>query len=152
MAEALLARDGGTRVHVASAGSDPGPGVHPLAIESLREVGIEWVGKHSQGMPDVEHLPWDLVITVCDAARDACPIPPAGAVAVHWGIPDPAAAAGSHTEQLAAFGVARERLQTRITAFLALSIEQLRNDEGVEADSARNQLVQAIEAIGERLD
>jgi arsenate reductase (thioredoxin) len=152
MAEALLARDGGSRVHVASAGSDPGDSVHPLAIESLREVGIAWDGRRSQGMTDVQHLPWDLVITVCDAARDACPIPPAGAVAAHWGIEDPAAATGSHADQLAAFGVARDRLHSRITAFLALPFEHLRDADSGETDRARDQLVNEIQAIGEQRD
>jgi protein-tyrosine-phosphatase len=150
MAEALLAQDGGARVKVASAGSDPGPGVHPLAVEALAGVDIDWRNRPAQGMRDVKHQPWDLVITVCDAARDACPIPPAGAVSAHWGIPDPAAATGSHSDQLRAFVRGRDQLQERIDAFLALPIEELRSPATSSiAMIRRDALIDQIRAIGE---
>jgi protein-tyrosine-phosphatase len=150
MAHAILARDGGARVVVASAGSDPGSGVHPLAVEALAGIDIDWRNRPAQGMAAVEKQTWDLVITVCDAARDACPIPPAGAISAHWGIPDPAAATGSHADQLRAFIAGREQLQERIDAFLALPIEELRATASTPvAMIRRDALIDQIRAIGE---
>lgn len=119
MAEALLATDGAGRITAASAGSDPGPGVHPLAVEALAELGINWAGRPAQGIDAVADQPWDAVITVCDAARDACPYLPTAGLTAHWGIQDPAAASGDHAAQLQAFRVARDVLRDAIHAFLA---------------------------------
>ncbi len=118
IAEALFARLGGDRVVVASAGSDPGPGVHPLAVAALAESGIDWYGGRSQGIEAVINDPWDAVITVCDAARDACPFMPTAGVAAHWGMEDPAAVTGNHEVQRNAFRRTRERLREAVQAFL----------------------------------
>ncbi|MBC7844297.1 MAG: arsenate reductase ArsC [Gemmatimonadaceae bacterium] len=119
MAEALFATIGGDRIVAASAGSDPGPGVHPLAVEALAKMGIDWRGRPAQGIPAVQDAQWDAVITVCDAARDACPYMPTAGVTTHWGLEDPAAAAGNHAAQLQAFIVTRDVLRDAITAFVA---------------------------------
>jgi arsenate reductase len=120
MAEALFATDGGARIHAASAGSDPGPGVHPMAVAALAELGIDWSGHPAQGIDAIADQPWDAVITVCDAARDACPILPGAKMTAHWGIEDPAAAAGDDAMQLAAFRVARDRLHAAVRAFVGV--------------------------------
>lgn len=117
MAEALFTTIGGDRVVAASAGSDPGGGVHPLAVEALAEIGIDWRGRTAQGIPAVEHAPWDAVITVCDAARDACPYMPTAGLTAHWGLTDPAAVKADHAVQLQAFRVTREVLRDAIRAF-----------------------------------
>lgn len=117
MAEALFQTIGDQRVVAASAGSDPGPGVHPLAVEALAELGIDWRGRPAQGIAAVEHQPWHAVITVCDAARDACPYMPTAGLTAHWGLSDPAAAAGDHAAQLQAFRIARDTLREAIIAF-----------------------------------
>ena len=118
VAEALFATIGADRVIAASAGSDPGAGVHPLAVEALVEVGIDWQGRTAQGIPAVENAPWDAVITVCDAARDACPYMPTAGLTAHWGLADPAAVAGDHAAQLQAFRSVRNTLRDAITAFV----------------------------------
>ena len=120
MGEALLQTEGAERVRAASAGSAPGDGVHPLAVEALAELGIDWHGKPAQGIDAVAEQEWDAVITVCDAARDACPILPGAWLSAHWGLDDPAAAGGDHETQLDAFRSARDRLRTAVHAFLAV--------------------------------
>ena len=125
MAEALLRRDGAGRVEVVSAGSRPAAAVHPLAIAALAEVDIAWEGRVLRCLDGLEHERWDVVITVCDNAREACPYFPGQPLLVHWGMPDPAEATGSAAERLQVFRVAREVLQRRISALLALPIERL---------------------------
>lgn len=121
IAEALLQTATQSRVVAASAGSAPGPGVHPLAVAVLAEIGIDWQGRHSQGIDAVADAPWDAVITVCDAARDACPYLPTAGLTAHWGLEDPAAVGGPPDVQLAAFRATREQLHSAITAFLAIA-------------------------------
>lgn len=118
MGEALLHTEGAGRVHAASAGSAPGDGVHPLAVEALNELGIDWHGRPAQGINAVADQPWDAVITVCDAARDACPILPGAWLSAHWGLEDPAAVSGDRATQLDAFRSARDRLCKAARAFV----------------------------------
>ncbi|MEO7363598.1 MAG: arsenate reductase ArsC [Gemmatimonadaceae bacterium] len=118
MGEALLQAEGAGRVHAASAGSAPGDGVHPLAVEALAELGIDWRGRPAQGIDAVANQKWDAVITVCDAARDACPILPGARLSAHWGLEDPAAIGGDHATQLDAFRSARDRLGAAVRAFV----------------------------------
>jgi len=88
IAEALLTRKGAGRFRVASAGSHPAMQVNPLAVRVLAEQGIEWSGRMPRGMDGLEREPWDIVITVCDKAKEACPILPGQPVLAHWGMPD----------------------------------------------------------------
>ena len=120
MAEALFAAEGGADIVVASAGSDPGPGVHPLAVDVLAELGIDWSGRPSRSIDDVAHESWDAVITVCDAARDACPYLPGARATAHWGLADPAAVEGHRVIQLDAFRMARDHLRAAVLAFVAI--------------------------------
>ena len=76
MAEAVLNRKGAGRFAAESAGSQPAAGVNPFAIEALSEAGIEWQGRPPRGIDGLESEIWDIVITVCDNAREACPIFP----------------------------------------------------------------------------
>jgi protein-tyrosine-phosphatase/N-acetylglutamate synthase-like GNAT family acetyltransferase len=122
MAEALLAHWGGDLVVAASAGSRPGHGPHPRAVATLAERGIAWEGKRSQGIDAVQGQPWDLVVTVCDAARDACPVLP-GATMVHWGLPDPAGVAPEAVAE--AFRATADALEARVRALLALPLAVL---------------------------
>ncbi len=122
MAEALLMHWGGDLVATASAGSRPGHGPHPLAVATLAERGIAWEGKRSQGIDAVADQPWDLVITVCDAARDACPVLP-GATMVHWGLSDPAAVPPEAVAD--AFRATANALEARIHALLDLPLAVL---------------------------
>jgi arsenate reductase len=89
MAEALLRRIAGDRFDVESAGSEPTE-VSPLAIAVMREVGIDISGQRAKDVSEVQGPP-DIVITLCDEAREACPIFPGSPRYLHWNLPDPAA-------------------------------------------------------------
>lgn len=123
MAEALLTARGADRVVAASAGSEPVARVNPLAIEALEEIGIAWQGRVPHHVDAVANQAWDIVLTVCDQARDRCPIFPGGTVRAHWGMPDPAGVTGSEAERHGAFQAARDVLSRRIDRLLALDLE-----------------------------
>ena len=125
MAEAVLNTRGPARFEAHSAGSQPAARVHPLAIETLREAGLEWGGNAPRGLEGVEREQWDIVITVCDNARESCPVFPGQPVVAHWGLPDPAAVEGSERERRAAFHRAFVQVSRRIDLMLALPFEKL---------------------------
>jgi arsenate reductase len=124
IAEALLATMGAERIEAVSAGSRPAPQVNPMAIEVLREHGIAWEGRTPKGIDAVADQRFDLVITVCDNARDVCPVFPGARVQVHWGMPDPAEVHGDEERRLA-FRDAYERLARWVEALLALPLEAM---------------------------
>jgi N-acetylglutamate synthase-like GNAT family acetyltransferase/protein-tyrosine-phosphatase len=119
IAEALLAMKGAGRLVVASAGARPAPRVHPLALAVLRERGIEWPERTPQSIDAVADSPWDYVITVCDHAKEVCPVLPGRPAAVHWGMSDPARAEGPEAERHAAFVATYELLDRLTDRFLA---------------------------------
>jgi arsenate reductase len=124
IAEALLATGGKGRVLATSAGSHPAARVNPYAIEVLRDHGIEWEDRVPKSIDDLTGRKFDLVITVCDNARDACPFFPGARAQVHWGMPDPA----EHTQTdaaRAAFLETYEGLERRVDDLLALPLEKL---------------------------
>lgn len=124
IAEALLASLGAGRVEVESAGSRPAARVNPYAVEVLRAHGLVWEGRRPKSIDEVAERQFDLVITVCDNARDACPYFPGAHAQVHWGLPDPAEATGQ-IDARARFAEAYEALLTRVRALLALPLESL---------------------------
>lgn len=89
MAEAILNGRAKGRIRAESAGSHPAAGVNPQAIETLHEHGIEWKGHPPQSVEGLENESWDFVITVCDRAKESCPIFPGQPVLAHWGMEDP---------------------------------------------------------------
>lgn len=118
MAEGLLRHlsDGGIEVH--SAGTNP-KGLNPHAVRAMAERGID-ISHHAS--KDVERFAgwsFDCVVTVCDHARQVCPVFPGAVEQIHWSIPDPAEAGGSDDEILSAFRAARDDLEARIRAFLS---------------------------------
>jgi len=119
IAEALLSAKAAGRLEVASAGARPAPRVHPLALAVLREHGIDWPERAPQGIDAVMDREWDYVITVCDHAREVCPILPGQPAAIHWGISDPARAEGSEAERRRAFTETYELLDRLTDRFLA---------------------------------
>lgn len=125
MAEALLQQKGAGRFDAASAGSRPVERVNPLAVEALARIGIPWDGHAPRGVDGLEREHWDFVITVCDRAKESCPILPGHPVHAHWGMDDPADATGTHDERLRAFTRARDMLGRRIDLMLALPIAKL---------------------------
>ena len=80
----------GAGVKVYSAGTDPA-GIHPETVAVMNEAGIDISGLRSRAVAEVPFDTMDLVVTLCDGARQACPAPPAGARVLHWGLSDPAA-------------------------------------------------------------
>ena len=118
MAEALLAARGGSAFAPASGGI-VASGVHPLTIAVLAELGIDWSGARSKPFRPMLEQSWDLVITVCDEAAEACPVIPSPTRVLHWDFPDPAMAIGTEAQRLAVFRSVRDRIAARIDAFLA---------------------------------
>lgn len=113
MAEALvrhLARD---RFEAHSAGTTPTQ-PHPLAVAAMGEIGLDISSQRSKSVDEFARGPFDYVITLCDEAKEACPIFPAGVRILHWGLPDPSAALGDETARLAVFRQIRDHLAARI--------------------------------------
>jgi arsenate reductase len=125
IAEALLKQRGGPFVDVASAGSSPAERVDPLALEVLADAGIDWTGRVPKGIDDVIDRRWDVVVTVCDRARDACPVLPGHPLSAHWGLPDPSAVAGTQAERRRAFEATHRELARRIDQLLAPPLDAL---------------------------
>lgn len=132
MAEALLGHLGAGRFEAASGGSHPADGVSRLAIETLREHGIAWENRMPKPVEDFEDEHWDAVITVCDHAREHCPVFYGAPVLAHWGMPDPTEVpdeAGRRAAFREAFAVIRRRLERLI----ALPLETLDTTERARA-------------------
>jgi arsenate reductase (thioredoxin) len=125
MAEAIINHRGKGRVVAESAGSHPASRVNPWAIEALQDAGIAWRGHPPRGLDGLAARRWDAVITVCDNAKESCPVLPGQPVQVHWGMPDPAEVEGSDEQERQAFGDAFGLLSRRIEQLLALRIESL---------------------------
>ena len=125
IAEAILNRLGRGRFLAESAGSHPVARVNPLAIEALRDAGIEWAGHPPRGMDGLETQAWDFVITVCDKAKESCPLFPGQPVLAHWGMPDPADVEGDAARKRAAFFDTVTLATRRINLFLALPLAKL---------------------------
>ncbi len=120
MAEALLGRYGGDDFQVVSAGTEP-KGVHPLTVQVLAEAGIDWSGARSKSVTEFLGQPFDYVITVCDRARQVCPVFPGEHHSLHWGLEDPAEVEGSDEAKLAAFRRTAQELGIRLRPFVELA-------------------------------
>jgi len=116
MAEGLLRHDAGNVYDVFSAGTKPTQ-VRPEAVAVMQEAGIDISGYRSKSVDEYAGQDFDYVITVCDNAKESCPIFPAKTQRVHWSIEDPAAVQGSEKDRLAAFRLARDELRARLKAF-----------------------------------
>ena len=138
IAEALINHKSAGRMVAGSAGSQPAPRVNPYAVRVLGEAGIDWQGHGPQGIDAVFGQPWDIVITVCDRAKESCPVFPGQPVTAHWGMPDPAEAQGTEDDKLAAFRDTLHLLGRRIDLLLAIPREKLE----------RYVLEQRVRAIG----
>jgi arsenate reductase len=125
MAEAVLNWKGKGRFAAESAGSRPASRVNPLAIDTLRQYDIPSPGHAPRGIDGLEREPWDFVITVCDRAKESCPVFPGQPMLAHWGMPDPAAVGGDETTRRAAFREAFLLISRRIDLLLALPLEKL---------------------------
>jgi arsenate reductase (thioredoxin) len=117
MAEGLLRHDAGQRVDVESAGTQPSF-VRPEAIAVMRELGIDISGHRSKSVKEFEGQTFDYVITVCDSARESCPVFFGAATRLHQAFQDPAALHGSEGDRLALFRRIRDELRTYLAGFM----------------------------------
>lgn len=97
-----------------SAGTDPSARVHPLAVKAMAEVGIDISGGTPESIDLHLDQPWDLVITVCDAAKESCPVFPGPVEKLHISFPDPAEAEGSEEERMRVFRTVRDAIRDRV--------------------------------------
>jgi protein-tyrosine-phosphatase len=126
MAEALLRHLGGDRFNALSAGSHPAGYVHPLTVETMRQMGISTEGQYSKSVFELANTPMDVVLTLCDdAAGQPCPNWPGPAVKAHWGLPDPAFASGTEQERLAFATRVANQLRGWIEQLVRLPIDSL---------------------------
>lgn len=128
-AEAILNHVAKGRFHGFSAGTRPGSQLNPFAVEILARAGMntdDLRSKHVSAFQAADAPVMDFVFTVCDAAADEdCAPWPGQPLTAHWGLPDPVKASGTEAEKALAFSQAFAELYRRVTAFAALSPEQL---------------------------
>jgi arsenate reductase (thioredoxin) len=122
MAEGWLRHLAGDRFHAFSAGLQPSF-VHPLAIEAMREAGVDISGQHSKDVASLLGRHFAYIITVCDRAQQNCPIFPGPSIREHWPIEDPATVEGSHDERMQVFRATRDQIGGRICRFIASHAE-----------------------------
>lgn len=139
--EYLLKQLGGSRFEVFSAGSFPTGKVNPLAIQILKDVyDIDASAARSKSWEEFEDLQFDFVITVCDNARETCPVWPGQPIVAHWSSPDPAAVEGTDAEKYRAFQEVADQIKQRLDRFVLLPL----------ANMDRTELVAAVNEIGSK--
>lgn len=124
--EYLLKRIGGDRFESYSAGTEPTGRVNPFAIRVLHELyHIDASDARSKSCDEYQSVEFDFVITVCDNARETCPVWPGQPIIAHWGVPDPALAVGTDDQIFREFKQAALHIQRRIELFCSLPFEKL---------------------------
>ena len=117
MAEGLWRELGGAGYEVFSAGTQPSF-VRPEAVAVMRELGVDLSGHRSKSVDEFAGLPFDLVVTVCDSARETCPVFPGARERLHWPFEDPAGVTGDDEVRMAAFRRVRDEIRARIVQYL----------------------------------
>ena len=123
MAEALLRQQGGAAFDVYSAGTEP-RGINPLTVRTLEAAGLDASWARSKSVTEFLGQPFDYVITVCDQARQSCPVFPGVHESLHWGYEDPAAAEGTEEERLEVFRRVFIGLGQRIAMFIPIALRE----------------------------
>ena len=123
MAEGILRKMAGDRADVHSAGITPAREIHPLAQRAMGEQGVDLGGQYPKDAARYAGQEFDMIITVCDHAKEHCPFFPGRAQRFHWSLTDPAKAEGAEAERLAAFRKTAAELTTRLRE-IAILIEQ----------------------------
>ena len=118
MAEAILKRIGDERFEVFSAGTSIASEVNPFALEVLQEKGVNAEGLHPKKVDSFLELSFDIVITVCDNAKQTCPVFPGVKETLHWSLEDPAAFQGSDEEIRTEFRETRDTIEKLIRKHL----------------------------------
>lgn len=124
MAEGLLRHDGGNQFEVESAGVIKSF-VRPQAIAAMEEIGIDITGHRSKSVGEFASQEFDYVITVCDNAKESCPVFPGKTRRIHWSFDDPAEADGSEAEVLAGFTRVRDEIRKHLQEFIKNVQEQM---------------------------
>ena len=141
LGEYLLRRLGGPRFEVYSAGSFPTGKVNPFAIQVLKDVyNIDASEARSKSWEEFRDVEFDFVVTVCDNARESCPVWYGRPVVAHWGSPDPAAVEGAESEKYRAFREVALEINRRLQLFTRLHLDNL----------DRLKLAAAIQEIGSK--
>ena len=141
LGEYLLRRLGGARFQVFSAGSFPTGKVNPLAVQVLKDgYNIDATDARSKSWEEIKDVEFDFVVTVCDNARESCPVWPGQPVVAHWSSPDPAAVEGTDTEKYRAFKDVAFQINRRLDLFTSLPLDEL----------DRPQIAAAIQEIGSK--
>ena len=120
MAEGLLTHLAGDKFEVFSAGINPTQ-VNLLAVKVMNEIGIDISKQRSKSVKEFLSQQFDYVVTVCDYARQTCPVFPGKYEKLHWNLEDPAEAQGKEEERLAVFRKVRNQIKENIIEFLNLS-------------------------------
>lgn len=137
LAEYLLRAKGAGRFEVHSAGSKPTGRVNPYAVRVLKErYGLDASGARSKSWDEFKAVPFDCVITVCDNAKEECPIWPGTPILAHWSSPDPAHVEGTDEAKLRAFTTVALQIERRADLLAALPPERMTRE--------------AVRAIGEQ--
>jgi arsenate reductase len=124
--EYLLRRLAGSRFAVYSAGAFPTGKVNPFAIQVLKDCfHIDATEARSKSAEEFKDLQFDFVITVCDNARETCPIWPGQPIVAHWSSPDPAAVEGTDEAKYRAFKEVAFQINRRLQLFTSLPLEKL---------------------------
>ena len=118
MAEGILRHIAGDSFEVESAGVAPSH-VRPEAIDAMREMGIDISSHRSKSVDEFVDQQFDYIITVCDNAKESCPVFSGNAERIHWSFDDPAAIEGSDDARLAAFRRVRDEIRERLEKFVS---------------------------------
>lgn len=141
--EYILRKRDPIRFQVFSAGAVPKERPHPMALRVLGEVfHVDTSDARSKSWDELKDVPFDIVITVCDNARETCPVWPGQPVVAHWGSPDPAAFSGSEEETYRFFKDVALQISRRIDLLMALPFEKLKG--------YRLRLEEEVKRIGEQ--
>ncbi len=131
MGEGFLRQLGGVRFEPYSAGTEPAGEVNPLAVKTMAEVGIDISAQEPKDLGVYDDEQFDLVITVCDGAKQACPMFLGARKSVHWSLEDPAEAEGTQTEQMVVFRAIRDEIRCRVDHLITTG--EALNDDGEPA-------------------
>ncbi|GAB4545451.1 MAG: ArsR family transcriptional regulator [Anaerolineae bacterium] len=123
MAEGLMRHAAGESAEIYSAGSQP-TFVHPLAVQVMAARGIDISGHRSKHIAEFRAQSFDYLITVCDRAREVCPVFPDRPVNIHWSLPDPVELGNTEQERRRAFEDTADQLTRRIHYLLNLIDKQ----------------------------
>lgn len=121
MAEGWLRNLGGDNLEVFSAGTEP-KGVHPIAVNVMQEAGVDISRHKSCHVSEYEDKDFQYVITVCDHAREACPVFPGVTRIIHHSFRDPAGFTGSESEVLEGFREVRDQIRNFCRSFVEMEL------------------------------